>query len=135
MRHQCWTGLSLNGNKRSACLQKMGDKKNQLPEKWKQEDRTIRAVQIAFDLEEKIQRSIRQEALDLGINPSDRIRQILGLTMIRKPKRLRLSISLSDEDFVELAEQFNIDVNDRVKLKHYAAEQLVKHVKAEQDDN
>lgn len=113
----------------------MGTKKRELPEKWQREGKSVRAVQIAFDLEEKIQRTIRQEALDQGINPSDRIRQILGLSMIRKPKRLRLSISLSDEDFVELAEQFDIDVNDRVKIKHYAAEQLVKHVNKRKDGN
>lgn len=107
----------------------MTDKKRELPEKWRKEGKAVRAVQIAFDLEEEIQRNIRQEALDLGINPSDRIRQILGLSMIRKPKRLRLSISLSDEDFAELAEQFDLDVSDRVKIKHHAAQQLIRHVK------
>lgn len=49
--------------------------------------------------------------------------------MPRKPKRLRLSISLSNEDFEDLAKRFNLNADDRVQIKRYAAELLMQHVK------
>lgn len=99
------------------------------PPQWDKERRAVRAVQVAFDLDEKVQQVIRQEALDLGLNPSDRIRQILGLAVVSKPKRLRLSISLGESDLKALAERFDLSEEDRVSIKQQAAEELVSHVK------
>jgi len=99
-----------------------------LPERWRKEKRATRAVQVAFDLGERVQHAIRQEALDHGLNPSDRIREILGLKVTAKPKRLRLSISLADADFEELAETFDLPADDRIGIKQMAAERLVAHV-------
>jgi hypothetical protein len=52
--------------------------KSKLPDRWQKEQRTVKAVQIAFDVGEEVQYLIRREALDLAINPPDRIRQILA---------------------------------------------------------
>ena len=82
--------------------------KSKQPAQWEKERRAARAVQVAFDLEEQVQQVIRQEALDLGINASDRIRHILGLELPRRPKRVRLSISLGETDFQTLAERFEL---------------------------
>lgn len=103
-------------------------KDTKLPEKWQQEKKALKAVQVAFDLGTEIQLQIRREAVDRGINPSDRVRQILGLPVHRKPQRLRLSISLTDDDFLYLAEKFSIDPSNKVEIKHMAAELLAEHV-------
>ena len=106
----------------------MSDKKRKIPKKWENEIKAIKATQVAFDVGEKVQYVIRKEALDRNINPSDRIRQILGLKVSRKPKRLRLSISLSDVDLAFLADSYRLETIDTVEVKRRAAQKLVKHV-------
>ncbi len=102
--------------------------KNELPKKWQKEKNATRAVQVAFDLGERVQKAIRQEALDEDISPTDRVREILGLSVTRKPQRLRLSISLVEEDFAVLAERFELPIDDRLAIKQRAAEAIVQHV-------
>ncbi len=101
----------------------------QWPQKWQDEKKAIKATQVAFDVGEKIQYVIRKEALDRNINPSDRIRQILGLQVSRKPKRLRLSISLSNEDMAYLADSYQLQESDPIEIKRKAAEKLIEHVR------
>lgn len=113
----------------------MSDKKRKIPKKWENEIKAIKATQVAFDVGEKVQYVIRKEALDRNINPSDRIRQILGLKVSRKPKRLRLSISLSDEDSAFLADSYKLEKKDSVEIKRKAAEKLIKHVKNNKEIN
>lgn len=96
--------------------------------KWDNEKKAVKAVQIAFDVGDEVNRQIRLEALDQGINPPDRIRQILGLPVNKKPVRPRLSISLSDDDFVILADKFSIPLDDRLKIRQLAAEMLIAHL-------
>ncbi len=95
--------------------------KRELPEKWKNEVKAIKAIQIAFDLDEKVQYVIRREALDMDINPSERMRQILGLITNKVPQRPRLSISLKPEDFKNLANRYNVDVFDKRSIKQKAS--------------
>ena len=96
--------------------------------KWENEKKAVRAVQLAFDVGDEVNRKIRVEALEQGINPSDRVRQILGLPVNSKPVRPRLSISLSDEDFQTLGAIFGVSPDDRLKIRQIAAERLVQHV-------
>ena len=110
----------------------MTDKKK-LPDRWRKENKATRAVQVAFDLDERIQKVIRREAIDRGINPPDRVREILGLKVNTKPVRLRLSISLGDDDFSTLAEHFGVDATDRVGIKQKAAERLVAYVQRKEN--
>lgn len=105
----------------------MSEKSN-LPHRWQKEHKVVKAVQMAFDVGEEVQYLIRREALDLSINPPDRIRQILGLPVNSKPVRPRLSISLSPQDFSLLAEQFGVDPEDRIAIRHIAAEKLILHL-------
>ena len=102
--------------------------KQTLPEKWQKEADAIKAVQVAFDLGEEIQQVIRREALDMGLNPSDRVRQILGLPVTRRAKRPRLSISLTSEDFTQLAGDYDLKPSDKVGLKREAAQALIDYV-------
>lgn len=102
----------------------------ELPKKWKNEAKSIKAIQVAFDVGDKIQYHIRKEALDMSVNPSDRVRQILGLQATKKPVRPRLSISLNDDDFIVLAKKYNLTAEDRLAIKKKAAEELVNYVES-----
>ncbi|ODS24595.1 hypothetical protein AB835_03165 [Candidatus Endobugula sertula] len=106
-----------------------------MPEKWKAEEKFIKAIQVAFDLDEQVQYVIRREALDLDINPSERIRQILGLEMNRAPQRPRLSISLRPKDFQRLAEKYGLDSSDRKSIKQQATNDLQKYVEKSEFGN
>ena len=97
--------------------------------KWEEEKKAVKAVQIAFDVGDEVNRRIRQEALERGINPPDRIRQILGLPVQKKPMRPRLSISLSEADFGILADKFSVSWDDRIRIRQLAAENLIDHLK------
>ena len=97
-------------------------------DKWDKEKKAVKAVQIAFDLGQDVSHHIRFEALQKGINPPDRIRQILGLPVANKPIRPRLSISLTDGDFLLLAEKFDVAASDRLKIRQLAAETLLNHI-------
>ncbi len=96
--------------------------------KWEKEKRAVRAVQLAFDVGDEVNHQIRLEALEEGINPPDRVRQILGLPVNSKPVRPRLSISLSEVDFEILAEKFNVSPTDRLRIRQLAAETLIDHI-------
>ncbi len=100
-----------------------------LPDKWIAEKKTVKAIQVAFDLGEEIQYIIRREALDSNITASDRVREILKLPIHRRPQRLRLSISLSEDDFQELGEKFGLNPQNRNEIKKRAAGLLIDHVK------
>ncbi|MBL4607941.1 MAG: hypothetical protein JKY01_08960 [Pseudomonadales bacterium] len=103
-------------------------KKKNMPEKWQKEADAIKAVQVAFDLGEEIQAVIRREALEMGLNPSDRVREILGLPVSRRTVRPRLSISLTPDDFVQLAGDYKLNSADKVGLKREAAQVLIDYV-------
>ncbi len=76
---------------------------------------------------EKVQLCIRRRALEENLSPSDYIRKVLGLKISTKPKRLRLSISLSAEEMIQLAAQYGLSPDDRVAIKQKAAEMLIAH--------
>jgi len=95
--------------------------------KWEKEKRVVKAMQVAFDVGDEINRQIRLEALQEGLSPTDRIRQILGLPVNSKPVRPRLSISLSEVDFALLADKFGVTADDKLKIRQLAAEKLIEH--------
>jgi hypothetical protein len=102
--------------------------------KWDKEKAGVRAIQVAFDVGNEVNQQIRLEALAQGINPSDRVRQLLGLEMNARPVRPRLSISLSERDFVLLAERFAVDPADRLRIRQLAAEKLIDHLQEQNPD-
>lgn len=107
---------------------------SKIPEKWRGEQKAAKAVQVAFDVGFEVQTVIRKEALDCMLSPSDRVRQILGLSVTSKPKRPRLSISLTADDFAALAQAYSIDVNNRVAIKQKAAENLIQYVESNREN-
>jgi len=102
---------------------------SKLPAKWAKEEKAAKAIQVAFDVGNDVQTKIKKEALDQNVSASDRVRQILGLEVTSKPKRPRLSISLSPQDFVVLAEKYEMNPDDNVGIKQKAAESLIDYIK------
>ncbi|REL27958.1 hypothetical protein DXX93_16245 [Thalassotalea euphylliae] len=104
-----------------------------LPEKWESSVKAMKAVQVAFDMDEQFQLAIRREALDAGLSPSDQIRTILGLPTSKRPKRPRLTVSLSPADYELLAEKYGLTADQQLEIKRKLMDDLVLHVKNQQD--
>jgi len=85
----------------------MSKMKHPLPEQWQKNQDAAKATQVAFDLDEKFQYSIRKAALDAGVSPSDQIRTILGLSVSKRPTRPRLTVSLNADDYVQLNVEYS----------------------------
>lgn len=98
-----------------------------VPEKWQSSVKAAKATQVAFDMDEKVQMTIRKEALEAGFSPSDQIRSILGLPTNRRPKRPRLTVSLSADDYQVLAEKYDLTVDQQLEIKKRLMEELITH--------
>jgi len=98
-----------------------------LPEKWQSSVKAAKATQVAFDMDEKIQLTIRKDALDAGLSPSDQIRTILGLPTNKRPKRPRLTVSLSPEDYIVLAKKYQLQPDEQLEIKKRLMEELITH--------
>ena len=96
-----------------------------IPEKWQSSVKAAKATQVAFDMDEQIQMAIRRTALEAGISPSDQIRTMLGLTINKRPKRPRLTVSLSQEDYAVLAKKYNLMAEQQLEIKKKLMEELV----------
>jgi len=107
----------------------------ELPEKWQSSVKAIKAVQVAFDMDEKIQLSIRKQAVDAGLSPSDQIRDILGLPINKKPKRPRLTVSLAPSDYEVLALKYQLQVNQQLEIKKKLMDELINHVNKQETAN
>ena len=90
-------------------------------------------AQVAFDMVQQDQNVIRKEALDHNVNPSNRIRQILGLNITPQPQRSRLSVSLSKDDLDYLADLYKIDSSDQTAIKRQAAKQIAEHINKQKE--
>ncbi|MBL0710567.1 MAG: hypothetical protein JJV99_06090 [Colwellia sp.] len=99
-----------------------------MPDKWQSSVKAMKAVQVAFDMDEKIQLSIRKEALDAGLSPSDQIRDILGLPINKRPKRPRLTVSLAPDDYQILAEKYDLEAEQQLEIKRKLMDELINYV-------
>ncbi|MFT5755972.1 MAG: hypothetical protein ACI9LM_000684 [Alteromonadaceae bacterium] len=100
----------------------------QIPEKWQSSIKAVKAVQVAFDMDEKIQLSIRKQALEAGLSPSDQIRNILGLPTNKRPKRPRLTVSLAPADYDVLAKKYQLQPEQQLEIKKRLMDDLIHHV-------
>jgi len=105
-----------------------------IPDKWQSSVKAIKAVQVAFDMDEKIQLSIRKQALDAGLSPSDQIRDILGLPINKRPKRPRLTVSLAPSDYHLLAEKYQLQAEDQLEIKKKLMDDLITHINSNNID-
>ena len=105
-----------------------------IPEKWQSSVKAIKAVQVAFDMDERIQLSIRKQAVDAGLSPSDQIRDILGLPINKKPKRPRLTVSLAPSDYQLLADKYQLSADDQLEIKRKLMDDLISHINSKNVD-
>lgn len=109
------------------CIQEVNVARK-IPEKWESSVKAVKAVQIAFDMDEKIQLAIRKEALEAGLSPSDKIRDILGLPTNKRPKRPRLTVSLAPADYELLAKKYHLSSEQQLDIKKRLMDDLINHV-------
>jgi len=95
------------------------------PARWQSSDEAIRAVQVAFDVEETVLSAVRQAAFDNNLSTSDQIRQILGLSVSSRPKRPRLTVSLAQSDYELLGERYGLSPEDRLAVKERVTRELI----------
>ena len=112
----------------------MTENKKELPKKWQASSKAMRAVQVAFYVDEKVQNKIRQEACLKGISPSDMIRHITDLPVSAPPKRPRLTASLNHEDYQLLAERYNLNPEDTLEIKRRVMEELISYTTSDDQD-
>lgn len=98
--------------------------KRELPENWQKSDKSLRAIQIAFEFGAGISDSIRREANRNGLSTSDQIRKIIQLD-VNPPKRPRLTVSLTPEDYQKLAERYRIPVDDKPAIREAVRRELI----------
>jgi len=98
--------------------------KKKAPDAWKGSEKSIRAVQVIFELEQAQSRTLRIKAIEKDLSPSDYIRDIIGLPR-KKPVRPRLSISLSAEDYILLAKRYDLRPEDKGKIRERIKEELI----------
>lgn len=99
-------------------------KNGDLPERWAASAKAIRAVQVAFDVEEQVLQTVRKAAFINQLSNSDQIRLILGLPVTRCNKRPRLTISLSETDYILLSERYGVDAGLKLEIKERALREL-----------
>jgi hypothetical protein len=103
----------------------MGEKqKKDKPKRWSESDRAIRATQVAFDVENEIIDTIKAKACEKGVTPSDMIRLILGLEVTAKRIRPRLTMSLKENDYQELAKKYGLKPSERLVIKAKIIEEI-----------
>lgn len=97
---------------------------NKLPKSWSRSDKSIKAVQVIFELEQAVSRTLRIKAIELDLSPSDYIRDIVGLPR-KKPVRPRLSISLSEADYETLAKKYKLQPEEKDKIRARIKQELI----------
>ncbi|WP_268836033.1 hypothetical protein [Pseudoalteromonas sp. DL2-H2.2] len=80
---------------------------------------------MAFDLTTEVQKSLKKQAIDEELTPSDMIRKILDLEVKSKKTRQRLSFNLTDEEIALLAQRFGVDPSDKRAVKQQVASLLI----------
>jgi len=104
----------------------------QLPNQWQHSNKSIRAVQLVFELNKSISDTIRYQANKNGLSPSDQIRTVIGLKT-KPPKRPRLTVSLSEEEYAILAQRYNVSIENKVAIRQAIADELVAHSQSVQN--
>lgn len=95
------------------------------PPRWQGSDDAIRAVQVAFDVEEAVLETVRRTASDENRSTSDQIRFLLDLPTASRPKRPRLTVSLTPVDYETLAERYRLPADDRLAIKERVTQELI----------
>jgi hypothetical protein len=93
---------------------------------WKK-DNTAKSVQVAFELEQQIARTIHVLAAQEGLTPSNMIRKMIGLSY-SAPKRPRLTLSLTPDDYQQLGEKYSTSPDNSVEIKRQIIQELIEQI-------
>lgn len=96
------------------------------PARWSGSDQALRAVQVAFDVELAVMNAIRTAAFHNNLSTSDQIRQVLDLPVSTRPKRPRLTVSLTAHDYALLAQRYGLKEEDRLVIKERVTQDLIR---------
>lgn len=96
------------------------------PARWKGSDDALRAVQVAFDVEEAVMEAVRGAAFHNNVSPSDQIRRLLSLPTPERPKRPRLTVTLSAEDYELLGQRYGLAAEEKLAIKEKVTEELIR---------
>ena len=89
-------------------------------------DNTMQAVQVAFDVDPSVLDAVRAAAFENHLSPSDQIRRMLALPTPKRPKRPRLTVSLTSADYALLGERYGVESDDRLAIKEHVTQELVR---------
>jgi len=96
------------------------------PARWQSSEPALRAVQVAFDVEQTVMQAVRTAAFHEGTTTSTQIRKVLGLPIAqRAPQRPRLTVTLDETDYALLAARYGLPHNDRLGIKEAATRELI----------
>ncbi len=96
------------------------------PARWSGSDEALRAVQVAFDVEEAVMDAVRAAAFENNLSTSDQIRRLLALPTASRPKRPRLTVSLTAQDYEVLAGRYGLPPADRLAIKERVTQELIR---------
>jgi rRNA maturation endonuclease Nob1 len=82
-------------------------------------------VQVAFDVEAAVLEAVRRAAFRNNLSNSDQIRNILGLEVSHRPKRPRLTVTLTTEDYEILGTRYGLDMEERLGIKERVTQELI----------
>lgn len=85
---------------------------------------------MAFDVEEAVLSAVRTAAFHNDLSTSDQIRQLLSLPTATRPKRPRLTVSLSASDYEVLATRYGVAPDDRLAIKEKVTAELIAFAQA-----
>lgn len=96
------------------------------PARWQHSDDAIRAVQVAFDVEQTVLDAVRTAAFEHHLSTSDQIRRLLDLPTPTRPKRPRLTVSLTAADYELLGARYGVPPDDKLAIKERVTEELIR---------
>ncbi|MDR0996745.1 MAG: hypothetical protein LBL69_03660 [Zoogloeaceae bacterium] len=97
----------------------------QKPARWRQSDAALHAVQVAFDVEDTVLEAVRSAAFANNCSNSDQIRRILDLPHSARPKRPRLTVTLTPEDYAALGQRYGLSPGEALAIKERVAHDLI----------
>jgi hypothetical protein len=99
------------------------------PLRWQSSDSALRAVQVAFDVEEAVMEAVRVAAFQANVSTSTQIRHVLGLPVpTERPKRPRLTVTLSSDDYILLGQRYGLEPEEHLAIKEAATRELIAFV-------
>ena len=98
------------------------------PVRWQGSEPALRAVQVAFDVEEAVMEAIRVAAFHANVSTSTQIRSVLNLPVAARPKRPRFTVTLDTAVYTVLASRYGLAPDDRLGIKEAATRELIAFV-------